>query len=152
MRIGDTAQKLAIGGCCLFALSLALPAVEVTVLQEPEAVPGWQAVATLVGLSLYGGAIRDPWLLIPTLAAVGNIVFLLAPWMVSQTRERKTVRVYAVCVVIVFALAVASPFAFEHIQTLLVGYFLWLMSYLLLLGALGARAVRATPGTISHEA
>jgi hypothetical protein len=143
MRMGDKAQKLAIGSCCLFLFSLALPSVEVTVFQKPRILMGWEAALFSVGL--FNGVLNDPRILVPSLAAVSNIVFLFAPWMVSRSRRRKIAGAYAFGVVVAFTLAVASPFALGQFPTLLVGYFLWIMAYVLLLGALTARAVTWEP-------
>ena len=132
------ARSLGIAACCLFLLSLALPAAEGTIFDRPELMLGWEAAVLSVGMAT--AWISDPGILVLALAAITNIVFVIAPWMVLKRRKRAVSLAYVVAVIIAFLLAAMSPFALSDFPTLHGGYFVWLMAYVLLLGAAAMRA------------
>jgi hypothetical protein len=138
MRIEHGARKLGIAACCLFLASLALPAAEGTIFDSPTLLLGWEAAFFSVGMA--SAPISDPGIFVPALAAVSNIVFVIAPWMVLKKRTRAVSRAYALAVVVAFSLAATSPFALDNSPILHGGYFAWLLACLLLLGAATMRA------------
>jgi hypothetical protein len=138
MRIAHRVHKLGIAACCLFLLSLALPAAEGWILDSPALLLGWQAAVFSVAMAT--PPISDPGVVVLALASVGSIVFVIAPWMVLKSRRLTVSRAYAFAVVIAFLLAVASPFALHNFPTLHGGYFVWIVAYVLLLGAAAMRA------------
>ena len=126
-------RNLGIAACFLFLASLALPAAEVTIFDSPALVLGWEAAVSSVGMAT--APMSDPGILVLALAAVSNIVFVIAPWMVLKSRKRPISSVYAVAVAIAFLLAAISPFALSNFPLLHGGYFVWIMAYLLLFSA-----------------
>jgi hypothetical protein len=136
----EGARNLGIAACCFFLVSLALPAAEMTIGDRPEIILGWQAAVMSVVLAK--ALVADPRSSVLVLAALGNVVFVIAPWMVLKKHDEIVIsRAYAITVLIALLLAVASAFALSK-AALQGGYFAWVTAYVLLLGAASMRAAR----------
>jgi hypothetical protein len=136
----EGARNLGIVACCLFLLSLALPATEMTIGGRSEVILGWQAAVMSVSLAKMLGA--DLPSSVVVLAGIGNVVFVIAPWMVLKKHNDLAIsRAYAIAVLIALLLAVATAFTLSN-GTLREGYFAWVTAYVLLLGAASMRAAR----------
>ena len=78
--------RLAILAFSLFILSLCLPAVSLPLFDKPIVLQGWQAA--YLSIVMIAGLVNTPEMLPVCLAALGNLFFLLAPWLIK--RQQKT--------------------------------------------------------------
>jgi len=137
-------RNLGIVACCLFLVSLALPATEMTIGGRSQVMLGLHAAVISVGLAKV--LMADLQGSVVALAGIGNAVFVIAPWMVLKKHNDIAIsRAYAIAVLIALLLAVATAFTLSN-GTLREGYFAWVTAYVLLLGAASMRA-RRTFGT-----
>lgn len=126
----------------LFLCSLFLPALETVVLGKPVSWEGWRATA--VAVWALSDVKEDPTLIFLASAGLGNVVFLVAPWLLLfSTRSVKALRVFAGVVAGSVILALWAPHSsVAGAPKLLVGYFAWLLAYMALLGS-----VALSPGS-----
>lgn len=139
------ALLLAVAGLLLFLASLLLPAVRVVVLSGPVEFNGLQASAWAVGLGI-GSLAHSENMHTPTnpkhllLGAVGllNFLFLIAPFALRTPVLNKLVsRLLAAGSMLGIALGILAPVALVDFPvTPMIGYFSWLLGYILLMVAI----------------
>ena len=131
------ARNLSIAACGLFIASLVLPVAEITIFDHPTLVLGWEAAVSSVGLG--AADVPHAGMRLLAAAAIGNVVFVLAPWMVLKARGRTASLIYMVGVAAGLLLAIAVPLVRDDFAALHGGYFVWIGAFFLLLGAVGLR-------------
>lgn len=118
----------------LFLSSLLLPALENVVLGEVASWEGWRVTA--IAIWALSDVIKDPDFILLGAAGLGNLVFLVAPWLLFGKPSRSKLRALTGAVVVAFMLALWAPYLPGAGSTkLLVGYFTWLSAYAALLGS-----------------
>ena len=143
-RISTRPFQIALSGLLCFVISLPLPAVRVIIFSSPADVAGWQAMASAVGLGaaacfhiFESHTWNDVRLALLGIAGSSNLAFIALPVALHR-------RFYGIAVLRWFGavsaigvmLAAVAPFAFEKtLPKLLIGYYIWLLGYGLLLVA-----------------
>jgi hypothetical protein len=119
-----------------FLLSMFMPAVETKVFGKPVDWEGWR-IALLAIWSLGDVATTPSWAAV-CIAALGNVVFILAPLLLCRPVGVAARRAFCGGVVCALAFALGAPIApGVGSPKLLVGYFVWLMAYVaMLIGAI----------------
>jgi hypothetical protein len=102
----------------------------------PEGLPGWQAFRFASGA--YNGTSHDPWYsaLLPTLSAVTTILFIFgSPW-VALRGSRSTRHASAWAAAAAFIVNAQWYLFWDPRSDLMMGYFLWWFSFVLLAAGL----------------
>jgi hypothetical protein len=118
----------------LFLCSLFLPAIENRVFGKAERWEGWRAA----GFAIWslGDILKDEAPVALGVAGAGNLVFLVAPLLFFRVLPIVAFRVFCGAVICSLAFALwAAAWGGLGPSTLLVGYFVWLMAYIALLGS-----------------
>ena len=125
----------------MFVGSLALPAVEVSVLGKPSVFPGWLAAwwGTCMGFGAVVDAFSHPTSPITLFgfvalgtSALFNVVLLVPLAWLRRTRARSPSRRLLMSWSLGTLLAMLAPFAYAlgvSSATMLVGYFVWLAAW-----------------------
>jgi hypothetical protein len=129
----------------LFLCSLFLPAIPKKVLGRPAEWEGWRSM--FVALWSLGGITGNPSLALLIVAALGNLVFLVAPLLLLRPFCGMSHRGAsgAVMCALVFALLAPLSNAVRPVQ-LLSGYFVWLAAYAALLSSAILAGIAQTDG------
>jgi hypothetical protein len=133
----------------LFLCSLYLPAIRITVLGKVTEWEGW--LTMFVAVWSLGDITSDRSLALVMVAALGNLVFFVAPLLTLHSFRAVSHRVFFGAVVCALVLALLTPLsnAVRPVQ-LLSGYFIWLAAYAALLGSAILACTNQTDGRV-HE-
>ena len=140
-----TAFRISLFGLACLIISLLLPAIQTKVLGSPTVFMGWQAMvwAFFIGADTFSDLLKiHTWEAIKLLAlgisAMLNIVFVGVP--VVLIRGTSTIWIWRTLTLVSlagFLLATMAPLniAYIHSSTL-IGYYVWIFAYLMLMLAL----------------
>lgn len=121
--------RLAILAFSLFILSLCLPAVSLPLFDKPIVLQGWQAA--YLSIVMIAGLVNTPEMLPVCLAALGNLFFLLAPWLIKRQQKNAKHVIFAWGLIsFCLLMALLSPYCFKGERLLVFsGYFVWIGAY-----------------------
>ena len=119
----------------LFVCALLLPAFENVVLGKVVSWEGWRASA--LAIWALNDLTKDPAFGLLGVAGLGNIVFIVTPWLLLfRAPSNITLRILSSAIVGAFLMGILVPQAeIAGSPKLLVGYFVWLLAYVVLLGS-----------------
>lgn len=130
----------------LFLFSLFLPAIENRVLGKVVTWEGWRTA--FVAIWSLGDIANDQTLVVLGVAGLGNLVFVVAPLLLSYTIHAVALRLFCGAIVCALAFALWVPLSTSvGSPRLLVGYFVWLLAY----AALLTSAIQQTYRHVRHQ-
>jgi hypothetical protein len=140
-------------GWVLFLSSLVLPAAEIHMFQRPTIVHGWQA--SLLALASINMLFSDPlWAALP-LASLGNVLVIVAPWLMKPVRKKSTLVASVLGLAFCVVCALAAPHLLAKFNPALhIGYYLWIAAMLMSLTAALIRLAQvcAKPSSTNDQA
>ena len=140
----------AICGLVCFLASLALPAVQLTVLGSPHRFIGGQVTALSIGLGsetiaqvLAAHSVDEMEFILLGVTGFLNVIFLITPAVQIWCRPRPRVLWWlGVVSLLGFILALIAPNMVRNMHPVaLMGYFVWLMGYGFILGSVALALV-----------
>jgi|GEM_PF-2577718 len=131
-------QQLAQAGLGCFLLSLMLPAFQMTMFGQEVTFAGWRAWGSSLAFALDGDNLSRDGVKYIFLGVSGllNLVFVMMPVALMRTVRRKQLFQLSLATASGLILAVLSPWVlFDLITHLSVGFWLWILGYVLVMAA-----------------
>lgn len=131
-------SRLALLALSLFVLSLFLPAVSLPLFDKPIVLHGWQAA--YLSIVMIAGLLNTPEMLPVCLAALGNVFFIVAPWLIQRQQKKSSGYILFTLLSLSLVMALVARYCFKDERlSVFSGYFVWVGAYCVLWLAYGKK-------------